>query len=365
MSWIPHSNRIKVFLIIVGLLLLLWLMFLLGSVFLLVLLSIMLTFLLSPAVDTLETHGFKRVYAILAVYLLTAIVLFALLRTILPPVLSQVTSLEKTVAAPNFADRLKDIQFDLQQTFPFLKLGNLLDTLNRFIVDLTGKSLSILTSIGSAIMVLIIVPFVTFFFLKDGTQIIRNAVSLVPNRYFEMTLNVIHKIGIQLGRYIRSWLTEAAIVGSLAAIGLAILGVKYAVIIGIAAGVANLIPYLGSVVGAIPAILVSLVQIGNLNMFLPIVALFVVIRLTDDLLIGPFVISRGASMHPLTVVLLILVGAEMKGIIGMVLAIPLYTVLRVFAKEAYWGLESYAITKSSPKYQTQAPSKIQRSKIQT
>lgn len=148
------------------------------------------------------------------------------------------------------------------------------------------------------------------------------------------------------GRYIRAWLTEAAIVGALSIIGLLLMGVKYAVIIGVAAGIANLIPYLGPVVGAVPAILVTLVQTGNLEMVLPIIVLFVGIRIIDDLVIVPTVYSKGAEIHPLTVVLLILIAAEVGGILGMVLAMPLYTVFRVIARETYWGLESYSITKA-------------------
>ncbi len=346
MPWILRSNRFKVFLLVVVILLILYTLSLLGSVFVLVILSILMTFLLAPVVSALETRGLQRIYGIMAVYLLIALLLFALLRTLLPPVLAQITSLENAVTAPNFAQKLQSMQTEMQNAIPFLKLGDILDKANQIIIDLTGKWLSIVTSIGSLLLVMIIVPFVTFFFLKDGDLILGRLISLVPNRYFEMTLNVLHKIGVQLGRYIRAWLIEAAIVGALSVIGLSIMGVKYAVIIGVAAGLANLIPYLGPVVGAVPAILVSLIQSGNLSMLLPIVALFVAIRLADDLLIVPIVYSRGASMHPLTVVLLILIAAEVKGVLGMVLAIPLYTVLRVVAKETYWGLESYSVTKT-------------------
>ena len=164
-----------------------------------------------------------------------------------------------------------------------------------------------------------------------------------------MTLNVVYKIGIKLGKYIRSWLIEAAVVGVLSMLGLLFMGVKYSIIIGVAAGIANLIPYLGPVVGAVPAILVTLIQTGNLEMVLPIIGLFVAIRVVDDLIIVPAVYSKGAEIHPLTIVLLILIAAEIGGILGMVLAVPLYTVLSVIAKETYWGLESYSITNESLK----------------
>ncbi len=346
MKTIFEKSSVKVSLLAIGLLVAIWLLSSLGVVFVLVLLALVVTYLLTPVIDSLETRGLNRVAGILAVYLLIAVIIVGLLRTLLPPLIDQVVSLEGAIRSPAFAERLHAIQTQLHLKFPFVDFGNISDEFNRMLIQLAGKWLTILTSAGSVLMMLVIVPFVAFFFLKDGDAMIHSFISFVPNRYFEMTLNVIHKIGIQLGRYVRAWLTEAAIVGVLAIVGLALMGVKYAVIIGAVAGIANLIPYLGPIVGAVPAIIVSFVQSGNPDLFLPIVALFVAIRLVDDIVIVPTVYSRGVSVHPLTVVLLILISAELRGIVGMVLAIPLYTVFRVIVKETYWGLESYRIAKT-------------------
>jgi putative permease len=338
------KNSFKVFLLVAIMLFILWFLSLLGGVFALLIISFLLSFLLSPVIEALEVKGVRRVYGILLVYALIAVVIYALLRTLLPPLIDQVASLESAIKSPNFGKQIEAAQAELQAKLPFIDFGDISEKISQVLVRLAGKWLEILTSAGSVLMVLVIVPFMTFFLLKDGDAFVRGFVAIVPNRYFEMTLNVIHKIGVQLGRYIRAWITEAAIVGVISIIGLAVMGVKYAVIIGAVAGVANLIPYLGPVVGALPAIVVSFVQTGNLSMLVPIVVLFVGIRLIDDMVIVPAVYSRGVSIHPLTVVLLILVAAELKGVLGMVLAVPLYTVFRVIAKETYWGLESYGIT---------------------
>lgn len=324
---------------------LLWLFSQLGSVFVLLIFSFLLSFILSPLVDAMEMRGIARTYGILILYLLIALMIYGMIRTLLPPLVEQVTTLETAVRSPGFGKQIAAVQSQLQSKLPFVDFGDITARISQLLVQLAGSWLDIVTSAGSMLMLLVIVPFVAFFLLKDGDVFVRMFISKVPNRYFEMTLNVIHKIGIQLGRYIRAWLTEAAIVGVLAVVGLAVMGVKYAVIIGVIAGIANLIPYLGPVVGAIPAIVVSFVQTGDISMLLPIVILFVAIRILDDIVIVPAVYSRGASMHPLTIVLLILAAAELKGILGMVLAMPLYTIFRVVAKETYWGLESYRITK--------------------
>jgi predicted PurR-regulated permease PerM len=345
MLTIFRKNSFKVFVLVIFLLFALWSLSLVGSVFALLLLSILMTFLLSPVVEMLETRGIKRVYGILLIYLAILVVVGGLLYAFLPPLFNQIMALKGSISSPDFERKLEAVQSDFQSKFSFVDFGDIPVKLNQMMVQVASRWFTILTSVGSILMMIIIVPFVSFFLLKDGESIIQRFIEHVPNKYFEMTLNVVHKIGIQLGRYIRSWFTEAAIVGLLSMIGLLIIGVKYAVIIGIIAGIANLIPYLGPVVGAVPAIIVSFVETGNLDMILPIVCLFVGIRLLDDLLIVPTVYSRGAEMHPLTIVLLVLIAGELGGIAGMVLAMPLYTVFRVIAKETYWGLESYRITK--------------------
>ncbi len=345
MPSIFKKNSFKVFVLLLSMSALLWLFSQLGSVFVLLIFSFLLSFILSPLVDAMEMRGIARTYGILILYLLIALMIYGMIRTLLPPLVEQVTTLETAVRSPGFGKQIAAVQSQLQSKLPFVDFGDITARISQLLVQLAGSWLDIVTSAGSMLMLLVIVPFVAFFLLKDGDVFVRMFISKVPNRYFEMTLNVIHKIGIQLGRYIRAWLTEAAIVGVLAVVGLAVMGVKYAVIIGVIAGIANLIPYLGPVVGAIPAIVVSFVQTGDISMLLPIVILFVAIRILDDIVIVPAVYSRGASMHPLTIVLLILAAAELKGILGMVLAMPLYTIFRVVAKETYWGLESYRITK--------------------
>ncbi|MFZ1082922.1 MAG: AI-2E family transporter [Candidatus Kryptoniota bacterium] len=346
MQPIFKKNGVKVFSLVIFLLLLLWAVSQLGSVFIILLLSILMTYLLSPIIGLLETKGIKRLYGILIIYFLIFVIVAALLTTYLPPLFAQIVSIDAAIKSPDFGQRLQSIQSELQNKFLFVDFGNISGKVNLILSELADRWFSILTSAGSVFMVLIIIPFVTFFFLKDGGVIIRGLIEFVPNKYFEMTLNAVYKIGIQLERYIRAWLTEATIVGALSIVGLLLMGVKYAIIIGVAAGLANLIPYLGPIVGAVPAIIVTSIQAGNLGMVLPIVGLFVGIRIIDDLIIVPMVYSKGAEIHPLTIVLLILIAAEVGGILGMVLAMPLYTVFRVIAKETYWGLESYSIIES-------------------
>jgi predicted PurR-regulated permease PerM len=159
-----------------------------------------------------------------------------------------------------------------------------------------------------------------------------------------MTLNVLHKISRQLVGYLKGWILDSLIIGTLTIIGLSILGVDYPVVIGTLAGIANLVPYLGPIVGAALAIVVSLTQVGNFGMVGPIIIMTLVIRMLDDFVVQPLCFAKSVDMHPLTVILLLLIGHEMLGVAGMLLAIPLATILKVSAVESYWGLKNYRIT---------------------
>jgi predicted PurR-regulated permease PerM len=193
-------------------------------------------------------------------------------------------------------------------------------------------------------MTLTIVPFVTYFILADGKRAYTSLVERIPNRYFEMTLNVIDKIKRHLVNYLKGWILDSMIIGFLSIAGLMILGVNYAIVIGIVAGIANLVPYLGPIVAATLAILVSLTQVGNFSMVGPILIMTLFIRLTDDFVVQPLCFAKTIDMHPLTVLLLLIIGHEVLGVGGMLLAIPLATIIKVSAVETYWGLKNYRIT---------------------
>ena len=197
---------------------------------------------------------------------------------------------------------------------------------------------------GIVLMNLAIVPFITYFILAEGDLGIKSFVEKIPNKYFEMSLNLIDKIGKELISYLRGLLLECCTVGLLSIIGFMIIGVPYAVIIGVFTGIANLVPYLGPVAGACVALLASLTVADNFQMFLPIVVLLVVVRLIDDLLLQPLCFGKTLDMHPVAVVLVLIIGHQLMGVTGMIISIPIATILRVSATETYWGLKHYTIT---------------------
>jgi predicted PurR-regulated permease PerM len=166
---------------------------------------------------------------------------------------------------------------------------------------------------------------------------------LIPNRYFEMVLNVIHKIDQQLGWYLRGQFTEAFVVGLLSVTALWLLDVQYFIIIGVFAGLANLIPYIGPVAGAVPAIIVTLVNGSSPIRLLYIVIAFTIVQIIDNVVLQPLVLSKSVNLHPLIIVFAVLIGGQFFGVLGMLLAVPAAGIMKVTSSELYEGIRKFKL----------------------
>jgi predicted PurR-regulated permease PerM len=201
----------------------------------------------------------------------------------------------------------------------------------------------ILGSVVSLVTTVIIIPFAVFFLLKDGPAMLKHIFSLIPNRYFEMSLNMMYKIDQQLGGYLRGQFFDALIIGILAILALWILDVKYFFLIGIFAGLSNMIPYVGPIVGGSAAVLVVLMTGGSGITMLLVVAAFLIIQLADNVLVQPLVVARSVDLHPLLIIFSVIIGGQFFGIMGMLLAVPATGIIKVLISELYLGIRKYNV----------------------
>lgn len=252
-----------------------------------------------------------------------------------------------TVQKFPFAEKISSLEHDISKSIPFIKRGDLSTRVQNELSELLSQALNILSSVASILTSSTVIPFITFFLLKDGPRISKRFVEFIPNKYFEMGLNILYKIRMQLKQYIRGVLTEAAVVAILVFIGLMILRIPSPGSLAIISFILNVIPYLGPLISAGIAIIVSLNQTGNFSMVFPIIGLYGGIRLFDDFVVIPFLYSRSVETHPVAVILYIFIGGELLGVVGMVLAIPIATVMKVIMRETFWGLENYQLTSTT------------------
>jgi len=209
------------------------------------------------------------------------------------------------------------------------------------ITPLLGKTTDVLGGILSGISYIALVPLISFFFLREGNRIAHAIVELVPNPYFELSLNLLHHINAQIGGYIRGQILATSIVACLAVIGLTMVGLRFPLVVGVVAGLANMIPYLGPLIGLGAALIVSLATSGGWNMVVQVAIVFLFVQLIDNILVQPTVVAKSVDLHPLVVIIAVMVGSQIWGIIGMLIAVPLTGILKVSCQTVYASLQTY------------------------
>lgn len=319
-------------------------LYVIGPLVKILIISALIAYILDPLAGRLESSGMSRTMATLIVFSGLMAILIGFILLLLPVITQEVKELQAAFAAGEVQIFFKKTESLLQERLAGLGISNLnlTERLQTFFSRFGEGLLGYLLNVVSIITNLVIIPFIIFFLLKDGQQIKKQLISLVPNRYFEFSLNLLYKMDLQLGNYLRGQFLDAFIIGILSITALWILGINYFFVIGAFAGLANLIPYIGPIAGAIPAIIVSVVQTGNFSMVPWIVLAFAIVQLADNVLVQPIVVAKTVNMHPLLVLLVVIIGGQFMGILGMILAVPVTGVLKVIIQETYSSYKQYS-----------------------
>lgn len=339
----PLSGVAKVFILLIPLLVIAAFAAFFTDIFIMLILCILFALVLNPIVDFIEGKGIGRSLSILIVYAGIGLIGYVIFQLFVPDMIEQGASLQKSFKEFQVSEKLTIVEKWMEKNVPYLKKGDVSKELEVAVKSSLSKAEDIISGIVSTILFIIIIPFITFFLLRDRQVLKKSMISLVPNRYFEMTINILDKVEKKLSTYVRAWLLDAFLVGLLSVAGLTILGIKDAAIIGMVAGTGHLIPYAGPIIGAIPSVLISIIQFGDLSMVLPILILFAIIYVLDSTIIQPYLFSKGAEMNPIVVIALILIGNQILGAFGALIAIPIATILKVSARETINGFRNYKL----------------------
>ncbi len=193
--------------------------------------------------------------------------------------------------------------------------------------------------IGNALVGIMSVLFIAFFFLREQGLFAKAIASMVPEQYESQTNDAISQTSVLLIRYFTGVLIQITVITIYVSVILSVLGIKNGLLIGFFAALMNVIPYIGPILGATFGVIITMTS--NLGipfydemipMLLKVVAVFASMQLIDNLILQPNIFSKSVKAHPLEIFIIILIGAKLGGIIGMILAIPIYTVLRVVGK---------------------------------
>lgn len=349
MSDSNYNNFTKYFLWIAVAIIFLYLFYLLTEILIILALSILLAFIFAPFVSMLEAKGFNRLTSTLLIFGIFGFIIYFSLSIIIPKFVFQMNQIISSLEGISFVEEIRALEITILHYIPFLKQGELTTRIELFLssqlTNIINSITEVLSSIVSVIAILVIVPFITFFLLKDSRRILQGIMHTVPNKFFEMSYYVLKKVTLQLGLFVRAWIFDATFVGVMIGFGFYFIGVPSALPLGVIAGLGHLIPYFGPVIGGIPAIIVSIVQQGDLSQ-VPLILLVVLITYAlDNGFVQPYVFGKSVDMHPIVIILLIISGGILFGLMGMLLAVPVATVIRTFSKEIYFAKKNYKIAR--------------------
>lgn len=313
------------------------------------LLAMIVSYVLDPFVNRLQRMGVNRTLGITLT--LSAVILFIVYvsTNVLPLFVSEMLELTNNLNINNIETIAGQIERKLSADYSFIPDGFIQDNLGNVVAEffdlsklstVLSDAVGVFTNIFSAVLV---VPFAAFFFLKDGSKIRRDLLRLVPNKYFETILTLIDKIEKRLGLYFRSVLLQSFLVAFSSWATLSIAGLDNSLSVGISVGIANTIPYFGPIIGYILSIIVSIIETGNFSLVLVCMIAIFVVQMLDNLVFQPILFSRSADMHPVAILFIILIGAETAGILGMLVAIPIATVVKITIAQITWSFNNYQI----------------------
>jgi putative permease len=302
-------------------------------------LAYVLSLALSPIVSSLMSMRMSKTAATLIIFVSLGFSIGWPLVKIIPILSNESQNLQNII--PKIEDYVIS-QFHYIREFVKLKTGHEIgDTyVYQALEELQNWSTSIVVRIPKILANLIewifLIPFFTFFIIRDSNSFKKTLLGFTPNMIFERFYYVIHVFNRQLGNYFFAKFVEAMIVGSIITLGLLVLDVKYAVILGFVAGLTNIVPYLGPFLGVIPALVIGMVEYGMTSPTMgAILILYAIANVVDVFFVFPFLVSKIVNLHPMVVAVSVIVGSHYLGITGMVISIPVVAAIKLIITEIY------------------------------
>lgn len=332
-----------------------------APILLLLVLALLLTSILAPLTSWLEFQlADSRLLAVLVIYGAIILVIVTLVSFLAPVLVNEAKSMAAALGGQSNETLTQALKTSLLKILPEdlapmveANMAAWVASGGAFLKSLLDDLAGIIGALVGLIMNLILVLVFTFIVLLESRNFKVQFIRAVPNAYFELSLNLLDKIQDQVSGYLRGQGIAAATVGVLSTIGLYFLSwlldvsIPYAFIIGMLAGFANLIPFVGPFVGMVPAILAYLMtpQAGGLQAMVPvaIVLMFLVVQMIDNFFVSPKIMSASVGMHPLVVIVVIMIGNSLMGPLGMLFAVPTFGIIKVTLAELVWGLRAYRI----------------------
>ncbi|MCO7176094.1 AI-2E family transporter [Sporolactobacillus kofuensis] len=295
-----------------------------------------LFFLISPFVDLFERMKIPRTVSILIIYVILTGLIVLLVTIVGPPLTAQIKSLFSQLpdyltswrsSIEHLADTRGFKWLIHQDYYSIDKIQQSIEQMAKTFTDNAGSGLSTFFNVlVNVTLTVVTVPFILFYMLKDGNRLPQAVTRFFPQKYHEEVNHIMGDLNETLSSYIHGLIIVASFVGITSSIGFAVIGLPYSLLLGLIVGVTNIIPYLGPIIGATPALIIALMD--SPTKALLVLAVIVIVQQLDGHLISPLVMGKRLNTHPLTIIVLLLVAGKWIGPIGMILAVPTYAMIK-------------------------------------
>ncbi|HEL2739047.1 TPA: AI-2E family transporter [Streptococcus suis] len=326
----------------------------LGSFIEIILLPMLLTgllyYLLNPIVDWLEKYKISRTAAISVLFVLIGLLLVWGLAVAIPSIQEQVTSFAQNLPSniqkieSHVTTLLENEQFEQFRPTALEMLNKVNDQIisyaQKFSSSAVNWASSLISTASQIIVAILIMPFILFYLLRDGQQLNAHVTQYLPTKWRSSVSKVLTDVNAQLSNYVRGQVTVAIIVALMFSVMFSLIGLSYPVTLGVMAGFLNLIPYLGSFLAMIPAVILGL--IAGPVMLIKVLIVFMVEQTIEGRFVTPLIIGSSLSIHPITILFVLLTAGQMYGVLGVLLGIPIYASIKVVVKAIFEWYKTYS-----------------------
>lgn len=289
---------------------------------------------LDPWVDTLRRYRIPRGLSILAVYILLLAAVGFVIAIVIPPLVSQISDIAGsfTDIVPQLESFYRRITQDTDASM-FNEIQRGLLNLSSNLTNLTTGVFGAVTGVFGGIVTFLLVLVITFYMTIEEDGIKKFVRSIAPIKFQPYLVQKANRIQIKMGGWLRGQLILMCIIGVLSYIGLLLLGVKYALVLAVIAGLAEFIPFIGPIIAAIPAVFFAYAD--SPWKALGVIIFYTLLQQLENQILVPKVMQRAVGLNPIVVISAMLVGAQIAGVVGIILAVPAATIAWIFIEDIF------------------------------
>lgn len=333
-----------------------WLVFLLAPILAPFAIGALLAYLGDPWADRLEELGLGRTASVSVVFVVMSIILIGVLLVLIPVLEHQISRLIGNL--PVYASRIREILLPVLHE-RFGVQGNQIET-DKLVAIIKshwqqagGAASAVIGSISQSGMILMewlmnltLIPVVAFYLLRDWDLMVEKINDLLPRRIQPVVVRLVKESDIVLGAFLKGQFSVMLSLGAIYSVGLGIIGLDLALLIGMVAGLISFVPYLGSIVGVLAGCLAGYVQFQDIWAVLPVLGVFAVGQSLEGMVLTPLLVGDKVGLHPVAVIFAVLAGGQLFGFVGILLALPVASVVMVLIRhvhDLYKDSELYSV----------------------